>query len=116
MEFFKEVVFKNLTLQKNNIHLGVHPFRMGEGIVMMMSKGDYGLSHQKLDSQWEKDLADKLWDNIPGMDILFFDNGEVTLQHKGIYEDEELISVAEQIIRPILEWGLALAQQDEEEK
>ena len=119
MKFFKEVVFKDLTQQRYNIHLGVHPFRMGKGLVMMDEKGDYGLHYEeesKQLAQWEKDLADQLWDNIPGMDVLFFDNGKVVIQHKGIYEDDQIIPVVEQIIRPVLEWGLALAQQDGEGK
>ncbi len=69
---------------------------------MMMDKGDY-TNHDGTElAGWQKNLAGSLWDEIPGIAILFFLNGEITIQHQGIFSDEEIIEAATEIIEPFL--------------
>ena len=99
------VIIKNITQQETNIHLAVHPFRNTGGIVMMSWKGHYGttIGEQEPMAEWKQRLADSLWDDLPGLRTLFFTNGGITLQHGGIFNDDEIIKLAEEIIRPVLE-------------
>lgn len=107
LEKFNKVVIKDVTSQKHNIHLAVHPFPFGV-IMMMMNKGDY-TNHDGTElKDWQKRLADSLWENIPGISDLFFCNGEITIQHQGIFEDIEIIEAAKEIISPSLEENLKL--------
>ncbi len=107
MERFNEVVIKNVTEQPKNIHLAVHPFPFNR-IKMMMHKGDYTNNDGTELEEWQKHLADDLWDKIPGISDLFFCNGEITIQHQGVFEDEEIIEVATEIIKPYLDKNLNL--------
>lgn len=101
---FDRVVIKDVTRMENNIHLAVHPFSTPNAeLIMMMSKNRF----VEL-PEWQQKLADALWDNIPGLDTLFFNNGGITLQHTGIFSDAEIIEAAEEIIRPVLETQLTL--------
>jgi len=105
---FNKVVIRDVTQQKHNVHLAVHPFPFGS-ILMMMHKGSY-TNHDGTELiDWQKSLADSLWDNIPGLSDLFFSNGNITIQHHGIFEDEDIKTAAEAIIRPFLEENLKLA-------
>ena len=107
MKEFDHVVIRNRTKQEQNIHLAVHPFMAGEeGIVMMTRRGNYGDADLP---EWKQRLADKLWDTLPGLHRLFFLNGEITIQHGGVFEDAEIFEVASAIIRPALEAQLLLA-------
>lgn len=108
---FNKVVIKNTTQQEENVHLAVHPFKCDK-MAMMMGKGDYGTDY--FNSGWEmpeyqKKLADQLWEEIPGLHNLFFSNGQITLQHVGLFTDEQIIEAATEIIRPILEQNLLLS-------
>lgn len=105
---FNKVIIKNVTQQPNNIHIAVHPFPI-KVIRMMMYKGDYEDSDYKGElSQWQKELSDKLFDNIPGLSDLFFDNGNITIQHSGVFSDPEIYNAAVEIIEPYLKSQLAL--------
>lgn len=109
MPDFNRVIIRNTTEHEENIHLSVHPFPMEDGIRMMMHRGDYGLwEREKPLAQWKKELADALWDGIPGLQHLFFNNGQITLQHHGVFPDAGIIEAAEAIIRPVLETQLRL--------
>lgn len=107
MKGFNKVVVRNVTQQKNNVHLAVHPFFFNR-ILMMMNKGDYSNHDGSELTDWQKHLADELWNNIPGLSDLFFCNGEITIQHTGIFNDSEIFDAASEIIRPYLEENLTL--------
>ena len=104
---FKRVVIRNNTEQQHNIHITVHPFPI-KSIYMFSWKGDYGHYEDKELSQYQKSLADKLWDEIPGLHSMFFSNGNITLQHTGIFPDNDIYEVAVSIIQPVLEENLKL--------
>lgn len=89
---------------EGNIHLAVHPFKC-EHFFMMGCKGYYDVSMPL----WQRDLADKLWDEVPGMHTLFFGNGYITVQHHEVFTNAEIIEVAEALIRPVLEAQLKSA-------
>jgi len=113
---FKQVVIKNVTQQKHNIHLAVHPFYFDEVIRHFEKQGDYkGGSFQETEVvDWQRRLLDELWAGIPGLHSVFFTNGEITLQHAGIFDDEEIITSASEIIQPYLEQELKLRQLTDE--
>jgi hypothetical protein len=112
---FNRVVIINKTQQAENIHLAVHPFPFDHWITSMHKKGDYGHSFgeegPEVTSEWQQRLADALWDGIPGLDTIFFKNGEITLQHAGVFSDEEIIEGAIAIIKPVLEQNLILSSE-----
>lgn len=107
MSLVDKVIISNRTTSRHNIHLAVHPFSHN-GIIMMMQKGDYDNHRGDVLAEWKQKLADSLWDKIPGLHSLFFQNGEITIQHVGLYSDEEIISEAEAIIMPVLKGQLLL--------
>jgi hypothetical protein len=103
---FNRVIVKADTGQSRNIHLAVHPFRMPR-IAMMSMAGMYdyyGVPPAK------QPLAERLWSEIPGLRTLFFRNGEITIQHNGLFSDEEIVQAATAIITPHLEEQLSLEQ------
>lgn len=108
---FDKVIIRNRTEQKENIHLSVHPFR-SRGLRMMLGPGHYDETSDdyKGDSmpEWQRKLADSLWENIPGIQTLFFGNGQITIQHAGVFEDGEITEAAINILRPALETQLLL--------
>jgi hypothetical protein len=104
MPNFDRVVIKADARHPRNIHLAVHPFRM-PGPVAILVAGLYdppGVPPSK------RPLADRLWEGIPGLLALFFSNGKITIQHSGLFPDEEIITAATEIIAPHLEEQLAL--------
>lgn len=107
---FNVVVFRNKTKRVNNIHLSVHPFYQ-PFVYSMYFRGDYKehipYNNGGIALCW-RPLADKLWDNIPGLNVLFFLNGEIILQHSGVFPDNEIIEAAREIILPYLEEQLKL--------
>ena len=108
---FDKVVIKNNTTGANNIHLAVHPFRCAYVIKHMMEKGDYDVGYGETREplpDWQQKLSDELWDNIPGLQSLFFQNGEITLQHSGVFDDTEIIKSSTDILNPYLERELRL--------
>ncbi|MCK9369899.1 hypothetical protein M0R04_08345 [Candidatus Dojkabacteria bacterium] len=106
---FNKVIIKNVTEQKHNIHLAVHPFRCDYFIKSFRGKGDYQMIRDTEElPEWQKKLSDDLYDNIPGLREIYFSNGEITLQHVGVFEDEELIEEASKIIEPYLTTNLKL--------
>lgn len=73
-----------------------------------MHKGGYTQSYSEDLPAWQTDLADELWDGIPGLNTLFFHNGSITIQHSGLFEDAEIIDAATRIITPFLQTQLTL--------
>jgi hypothetical protein len=101
---FDRVVIKADARSSTNIHLAVHPFRMPRPVAML-SAGPYedlGLPPSK------RPLADQLWEGIPGLSALFFSNGNITINHSGLFPDAEIIAAATEIIAPHLEEQLVL--------
>ena len=104
-----KVLIKDVTRQENNVHIAVYPFPHAY-IVMQMHKGDkfeediFGC----LEELWKRELSNMLWDEIPGLDTLFFANGKVTIHHNGLLDDSEVIEIATEIIKPYLETQLKL--------
>lgn len=95
----------------NNIRLVVHPFHTPNAeLYMMMYQGQHfdGDSYHTPMPQYMRDLSDQLWQNIPGLNTLFFGNGHITLQHAGVFDDADIIEAATQIMEPILTANLAL--------
>lgn len=105
---FNQVVIRNVSQKGNGIHLAIHPFTCTDGLHMMIHRGHYGRSDQEEMPGWKKALADNLWDGIPGLSYLFFDNGIIILHHGGVFDDDEITKAADSIIRPVLEQELAL--------
>ena len=95
----------------HNIRLAVYPFRQ-DSIYMLEYRGDYGHSWQEPLSPWKVALADTLWDSIPGLQRIFYSNGEISLQHSGAFEDAEVKDLAVSIISPALEQELRLQMMD----
>jgi len=100
-EFYK-VVIRDKTMEQGNIHLAVHPFPVPH-ILMMMGKGNYTDHYGCSLPDWQRKLADELWDKLPGLQDLFFNNGEITIQHNGLFRDSEIREAAIKIIEPYLE-------------
>ena len=110
-----QVIVRNVTEQERNVHLAIHPFQFGV-IAMMSNKGDYGRRFNDGEEMilWQREMADALWDGIPGLSTLFFVNGGVTLQHNGLFNDAEVIDEATKIITPFLMTNRILNDIDEE--
>lgn len=105
---FDKVVIRQQTTQANNIHLAVHPFR-SPTLYMMTHTDSYDDGRYKPPMpQYMRDLADKLWLLVPGLQTLFFDNGRITVQHVGLFEDSEIIEAITPTIRAVLETSLTL--------
>lgn len=108
---FDRVVIKNVTQQKHNVHIAVHPFKSA-GLRMMMRPGDYDETGDEYKGapipEWQRGLADSLWERIPGLHTLFFGNGQITIQHAGIFDDEDIIEAAAAILQPVLQAQLLL--------
>lgn len=104
MDKFNKVVLRNKTEQMCNVHIAAHPFRCEYSIKAMNYKGDYRffLSEETM-PEWQQKLADQLWDGIPGLHTLFFTNGNITIQHSGVFDDDDIFEAACEIIRPVLE-------------
>ena len=102
-------IIKDVTLDSKNVHLAVYPFFHG-AINMMMHMGDYGEHGYNPMQEWEHELSDKLWNNIPCLNMMFFSNGNITLQHNGLLTDAEVIELATPIIMPYLETNIKLKQ------
>lgn len=100
---FNRVVIRPRGGQLGNIHLGVWPFSVGSIV---------GIEHYSLETQLAKlpepyaALARTLWDAVPGIKHLYFSNGQITIQHSGAFDDEEIIDVVSPIIHPVLEAAL----------
>jgi hypothetical protein len=104
MPNFDRVVIKADARHPGNIHLAVHPFRMPKRVVILVA----GLYDPPGVPPSKRPLADRLWEGIPGLLALFFSNGEITIQHSGLFPDEEIITAATAIITPHLEEQLVL--------
>ena len=106
---FNRVVIREQTQHENNIHLAVHPFKTPNAtLYLMMTAHNYDSFRKPEMPQYMKDLADKLWNSIPGLSTLFFGNGKITLQHVGVFTDTEIVEAATPIITEVLEANLAL--------
>jgi hypothetical protein len=106
---FNKVVFHPVDSSERNIHIAVHPFPCDDVIRLMESPGDYGRVTQEPLTEWKRRLADALFEGIPGLTHLFFTNGNITIQHAGIFSQAEILAGAEAIVRPVLEVQLALS-------
>lgn len=115
MEDLTRPIIKNVTRDERNVHLAVYPF-FHNSINMMMHKGHYGEYFDEKLSEWKKELADKLWDNVPGISCLFFNNGEITIQHNGVLEDNDVIELATRVIQPYLETNIRIMTIDNSER
>lgn len=108
---FNEVVVKiNPRSQPGNLHIAVHPFKCSR-LYMMMWVGDYGdrgFENEGLMSEYQKKLADQLWEKIPGMHTMFFMNGEITIQHNELFGEDDIFEAVKAIVKPILEQNLLL--------
>lgn len=86
-----------------NVHIALHPFKCPR-LVSMNRPQDYGLHFDDYEMpEYQKRLADALWESLPALHTLFFGNGQITIQHRNVFSDDEIFEAAEQIIRPILE-------------
>lgn len=94
-------IIKNVTQHEGNVHLAVYPF-FHNSINMMTEQGYYRDHEGSQMTDWEKSLADKLWETIPSLAVLFFNNGEITIQHHRLLSDEEVVEMASSIILPYL--------------
>ncbi|MAH47252.1 hypothetical protein CMI37_15615 [Candidatus Pacearchaeota archaeon] len=108
MTNFNQVKYIDQTEQRGNIHIAVHPFRV-EKLAMMSWKGDYGtfVDEHPL-SETQQRLADKLWEEVPGLRTLFFANGQITLQHSQVFNDTEIVESARPFIESVLNANLEL--------
>ena len=98
-----KMIAKALVSACEDLRLAVHPFTVTGGLYLMNNKGDYGTDTPKPELfQWQKELADTLWDVIPGLLTLFFSNGEIHIRHSGCFSNKELESVALSVIKPFL--------------
>lgn len=107
---FSRVVVRNTSdaAQRHNIHIAVHPFSCQQ-LHMMSARGIYGFSGDRPElADYQKRLADRLWDKIPGLSHLFFGNGHITIQHYGAFDDGDIYAAAVAIITPVLEENLWL--------
>ncbi|KKM96752.1 hypothetical protein LCGC14_1174890 [marine sediment metagenome] len=102
---FNKVVIRDTPKQEGNIHLSVHPFRV-DSIHMMSQRGEYGHDWKEPIPPWQRLVADALWDSIPGLTTLFFQNGKVTLQHSQVFPDHEIAQAAKEVLTPFLENNL----------
>ena len=104
---FDRVVIRDRTEHQGNIHLAVHPFKC-DGLRRIENPGDYMDIRKGPLPDYLASLADALWDGIPGLTRLFFSNGQITLQHTGVFDDKEIVAAARELLEPILETNLAL--------
>lgn len=80
----------------------VYPFPI-DGVRFMFSKGHYDDGNRDDLPVWMRQLADKLWDSIPGIQQIIFSNGEIQLTNSGVCTQAEVIEMAKAIILPFLE-------------
>jgi len=100
---FNQVVFKADTSHSQIVQMAIHPFFINQ-MVIMPAPGNYGiLLDTPAIADYQKQLADALWDHIPGLSCLFFTNGSIVIQHAGVFSSEEIAAAAEKIILPVLE-------------
>lgn len=107
MPDFNRVVIRDRTENAHNIHLAVHPFRC-DSPRKIDSQGDYMNIFKGPLPDWLARLADGLWDAIPALTCLLFRNGEITIQHTGVFDDKEIVEAAKEIIEPFLTEQLTL--------
>jgi len=112
---FRQIRIRNITQEQQAVNLAVYPFSCMEGTRMMYCRGEYNDILSGELSQWKRALADALWDGVPGLNILYFSNGGITLRHNGVCDDAEVIELATAIITPALEQNLALSILGKEE-
>ncbi len=106
---FDRVVIKISPRSKEgNLHILVHPFNT-DHIVMMMGKESIRWRKEEL-HEWQVPLAEQLFDKIPGLQTLFFNNGEITMQHAGVFSDTEVFLKVKEIVEPVLVTNHILAQ------
>ncbi len=117
MADFNRVVIKDISLSfdQHAVRMAVHPFPFdgdGEDYFKMTSRGKFSIDipdHQKR-------LANALWERIPGLRSMYFKNGEISIYHSGIFENEEIYKAALDIVTPFLEQNLALHMMDNPEE
>lgn len=105
---FNRVVIRDATVHTHNVHISVHPFKRSDGLCMMSHKGEYTNDWREPMPEWQQRLADMLWDEIPGLSTLFFGNGQITIQHAGVFDDKDIVAAATTILQPVLETQLIL--------
>lgn len=108
---FNKVVIKKSDSYReghHNIWLSVHPLKL-DYIRSSSHMNDYGRIGDWSDTpQYIKDLMDEMWNKIPGLSYLSFNNGRVVIQHTGAFDDKDIEEVAIDILQPVLEANLAL--------
>ena len=115
MTNFNRVIIRDMSPNDPTVaSLAVHPFPF-DGQAMMLERGvvaqhealvRMGLSKGVELSEWQKELADSLWDNLPTLQSLQMVNGMIALQHSGAFEPAEISEAAIAIIKPYLEMQL----------
>lgn len=110
-----EIIIRDRTKQTGNVHVAIHPLRTSGNTWMSIYKGHYGSQDIFADEEnkmplWLRKMADDLWEAVPGLNTLSIGNGEITLQHVGIFEDREVIAYAEPVIRHHIELNERLLQ------
>ena len=107
------VIIKEVTTQGRNVQLAVYPFFTTYHIHHFRRRGQFDMIWEgdKL-PEWHKSLSNILFDKVPGLQDLFFTNGEITLQHSGVLEDAEVIELTKEVITPFLEQELRLRMLD----
>ena len=111
---FDIVVIKRLPQSESgNIHLALHPFHLvgPEWIRSFKHKGDFDTIFDREPlPEWQQKLVDELFESLPGLQTVFFKNGEITLQHSEVFSDDEIVEAATKLLHPVLSINLQLTK------
>jgi hypothetical protein len=100
-ERFNRKVLKVDILQPGNIHFLVHPFPMNDYV--QVYKRGYKRSELP---PFARDLADFIWDNVPGLSHLSLGNAKIVVQHAKLFDDVEIVDVLLPAIDDVLRSNL----------
>ena len=103
-------IVRNHKYGKNNVHIGVYPLFVSRLQLIMGASScqgdfvDYGNSNSgRVLSESQQNLAKQLFEEVPGINALFLGNGCVTIQHTGVFNDDEVVELATSVLTPYLE-------------
>lgn len=100
-QFMSRVIIRNNTEQEGNIHLAVNPFPFGQLRSFMHNADDHLYGEQKPLTDDQCAMRDALF-ALPGVSLIAFKHGEITVQHVRVIDDHEMVLAAVLIILPFL--------------
>lgn len=101
---FDTIRIENKTFIPNNIWLAVYPFKLPDNKRFNIFR--YATDKDIWNGEPLPDrflnLVKDLYEQLPSISCIIFENGRIIIQHTGAFSDKEIIEVAEEIIELFL--------------